>query len=59
MSAKDSRPPYVYEKNGAWWYVYKIIYVGKSSYGEKLPEPLTQEEAKIKTYQLNGWELNK
>ena len=52
-----SKPEYVYDRNGTWWYIYKMRYVGNSSYGEKISEPLTHCEAKKKTYRLNGWEL--
>ena len=53
------RPKYAYDRNGHWWYVYKITYIGRCSYGEKISKELTKQEAEKETYRLNGWELKK
>ena len=50
-------PKYVYDRNGAWWYVYELAYTESGSTGTKISEPLTKEEAEKETYRLNGWEL--
>ena len=50
---------YLYDRCGHWWYVFKMTYIGKSSYGEKHSKELTKEEAEKETYRLNGWKLNR
>ena len=55
-----TKPKYLYDKVGSIFYIFEIEYIGNSSYGNKRPEPyFNEEEAKIETYQLNGWELKK
>jgi len=54
-----NKPNYVYDKLGSIWYIFKMMYIGDASYGSKLPEPyFNEQDAKIETYRLNGWELN-
>lgn len=55
MSDSNNKPKYVYDKMGAWWYVFEIEYKGNSSYGHKITPELTQEEAIKETYRLNNW----
>jgi hypothetical protein len=50
------KPDYVYDRNGVWWYIYKMTYINESSYGEKISGSLTHDEAKEETYSLNGWD---
>lgn len=54
-----NKPEYVYDRNGQWWYIYKMRYFGLSSYGEKVSDPFTKKEAETETYRLNGWTNNK
>lgn len=55
MNYSNNKPKYVYDKMGAWWYVFEIEYKGNSSYGHKITPELTQEEAIKETYRLNNW----
>ena len=53
-----TKPKYVYDKVGSIWYIFEMEYIGKSSYGNKRPEPYyNEQEAETETYRLNGWEL--
>lgn len=51
------KPNYIYDLCGGTWYIYKMKYIGSSSYGSKISEPyFDEEEARKETYRLNGWE---
>ena len=51
-----NNPNYTYDRCRGVWYIYKMEYIGKSSYGTKVSEPyFDKEEAKKETYRLNGW----
>lgn len=50
-----NKPPYIYDRNGYWWYVWKLEYTGRCSHGTKVSEPMTKEEAMKEAYRLNGW----
>lgn len=53
-----TKPKYVYDKVGSVWYIFEMEYIGKSSYGNKCPEPYyNEQEVETETYRLNGWEL--
>lgn len=54
-----TKPKYIYDRSGYWYYVYKMEYSGTSSMGTKVSEGMTKEQVKIETYRLNGWELKK
>lgn len=46
---------YTYSPRGSRWCVYEQTYHKNGSYGTKVAEFSTREEARDKTYELNGW----
>lgn len=50
-----NKPAYQYDWHSGYWRVYKMTYIGTSSYGTEVEYYHTKQEARDKTYELNGW----
>ncbi len=57
MEAIRKKPAYTYSRWWNRWRVYKMEYTAKTASGSKVYEFDTMEEARAKTYALNGWKL--